>query len=67
MGKKYMDTKKGSLEQSILDVWKEAAEELPVQPQTKHGSGEHAFEVGKLPLARLKKHCHSQKKILTNF
>ncbi len=46
MGKKYMDTKKGSLEQSILDVWKEAAEELPVQPQTEHGSGEHAFEVG---------------------
>ena len=41
-----MDTKKGSLEQSILDVWKEAAEELPVQPQTEHGSGEHAFEVG---------------------
>ena len=45
MGKKYMDTKKGSLEQSILDVWKESAE-LPEQPETEHGSGEHAFEVG---------------------
>lgn len=45
MGKKYMDTKKGSLEQSILDVWTESAE-LPEQPETEHGSGEHAFEVG---------------------
>ena len=45
MGKKYMDTKRGSLEQSILDVWKESAE-LPEQPETEHGSGEHAFEVG---------------------
>lgn len=26
MGKKYMDTKKGSLEQSVLNVWKDAAE-----------------------------------------
>ena len=26
MGKKYMDTKKGSLEQSVLDVWKDAAQ-----------------------------------------
>ena len=25
MGKKYLDTKKGSLEQSILDLWQEAA------------------------------------------
>ena len=23
MGKKYLDTKKGSLEQSILDLWQE--------------------------------------------
>ena len=27
MGKKYLDTKKGSLEQSILGVWQMAAEE----------------------------------------
>ena len=79
MGKKYMDTKKGSLEQSILGVWDEAAkmhdegfdgrtkeyrehrkklESARVrreekkskpkmeQPQTEHGSGEHAFELG---------------------
>ena len=26
MGKKYLDTKKGSIEQSVLDVWQEAAE-----------------------------------------
>ena len=26
MGKKYMDTKKDTLEQSVLDVWQEAAE-----------------------------------------
>ena len=26
MGKKYLDTKKGSLESSILGVWEEAAE-----------------------------------------
>ena len=25
----YMDTKKGTLEQSVLDVWKEAAKEQP--------------------------------------
>ena len=79
MGKKYLNTKKGSIEQSILDVWQEAAEmhaegmdgrtkeyrshrgklesnrvrretkkssvktELP---ETQHGSGEHAYEVG---------------------
>ena len=74
-----MDTKKGSLEQSILDVWKDAAEmheegfdgrtkeyrehraklenkrvkreekknkPKMEQPETEHGSGEHAFEVG---------------------
>ena len=74
-----MDTKKGSLEQSILDVWKGAAEmheegfdgrtkeyrehraklenkrvkreekknkPKMEQPETEHGSGEHAFEVG---------------------
>ena len=79
MGKKYMDTKKGSLEQSVLDVWKDAAEmheegfdgrtksyrehraKLEAarvkreekknkpkmeQPETEHGSGEHAYEVG---------------------
>ena len=79
MGKKYMDTKKGSLEQSVLDVWKDAAQmheegfdgrtkeyrqhrsKLEAarvkreekknkpkmeQPETEHGSGEHAFEVG---------------------
>ena len=27
MGKKYLDTKKGSLEQSILGVWNQAASE----------------------------------------
>ena len=27
MGKKYLDTKKGSLEQSVLGVWKTAVEE----------------------------------------
>ena len=26
MGKKYMDTKKDTLEQSVLDVWQEAAD-----------------------------------------
>jgi hypothetical protein len=79
MGKKYMDTKKGSLEQSVLDVWKDAAQmheegfdgrtkeyrqhrsKLEAarvkreekknkpkmeQPETEHGSGEHAYEVG---------------------
>jgi len=79
MGKKYMDTKKGSLEQSVLDVWKDAAQmheegfdgrtkeyrqhrsKLEAarvrreekknkpkmeQPETVHGSGEHAYEVG---------------------
>ena len=39
----YMDTKKGTLEQSVLDVWKEAAKK---QPETEHGSGEHAYEIG---------------------
>jgi hypothetical protein len=28
MGKKYMDTKKGSLESSILDVWQDAVDDL---------------------------------------
>tara|TARA_Y100000389_G_scaffold184779_1_gene203538 strand:- start:981 stop:2525 length:1545 start_codon:yes stop_codon:yes gene_type:complete len=79
MGKKYMDTKKGSLEQSVLNVWKDAAEmheegfdgrtkeyrehraklenkrvkreekknkPKMEQPETEHGSGEHAYEVG---------------------
>lgn len=89
MGKKYLNTKKGSIEQSILDVWQEAAasRETPdqktanfvkaakrrkieadaargkfesnrvkrenkknsvktEQPETQHGSGEHAYEVG---------------------
>ncbi len=79
MGKKYMETKKGSLEQSVLNVWKDAADmheegfdgrtkdyrehraklenkrvkreskkNTPKmeQPETEHGSGEHAFEVG---------------------
>lgn len=74
-----MDTKKGSLEQSVLDVWKDAAQmheegfdgrtkeyrqhrsKLEAarvkreekknkpkmeQPETVHGSGEHAYEVG---------------------
>ena len=36
----YMETKKGTLEQSVLDVWR--AE----QPETEHGSGEHSYEVG---------------------
>ena len=27
MGKKYLDVKKGSLEESILDIWQTAAEE----------------------------------------
>ena len=27
MSKKYLDTKEGSLEQSVLGVWKEAAKE----------------------------------------
>tara|TARA_B100000214_G_scaffold291888_1_gene221616 strand:+ start:299 stop:1147 length:849 start_codon:yes stop_codon:yes gene_type:complete len=31
MGKKYLDTKKGSLEQSILGVWQMAAEEMEVK------------------------------------
>ena len=35
-----METKKGTLEQSVLDVWR--AE----QPETEHGSGEHSYEVG---------------------
>jgi len=79
MGKKYLNTKDGSIEQSILDVWQEAAEMhaegmdgrtkeyrshrgklesnrakqenkknsvKTEQPETQHGSGEHAFEVG---------------------
>ena len=79
MGKKYLNTKAGSIEQSILDVWQEAAEMhdegmdgrtkeyrshrgklesnrvkrenkknsvKTEQPETQHGSGEHAFEVG---------------------
>ena len=31
MGKKYFDTKKGTLESSILGVWKTAAEENAVK------------------------------------
>ena len=61
MGKKYLNTKKGSIEQSILDVWQEAADmysegmngrtkeyrsQKTEQPETQHGSGEHAYEVG---------------------
>jgi len=49
MGKKYLNTKEGSIEQSVLNVWQEAAEKNSVkteQPETQHGSGEHAFEVG---------------------
>ena len=79
MGKKYLNTKEGSIEQSVLDVWQEAAEMhaedmdgrtteyrshrgklesnrvkrenkknsvKTEQPETQHGSGEHAFEVG---------------------
>jgi len=49
MGKKYLNTKEDSLEQSVLSVWQDAAEKNSVkteQPETQHGSGEHAFEVG---------------------
>ena len=79
MGKKYLNTKEGSIEQSVLDVWQEAAEMhakgmdgrtteyrshrgklesnrvkrenkknsvKTEQPETQHGSGEHAFEIG---------------------
>jgi len=79
MGKKYLNTKDGSIEQSILDVWQEAADMhaegmdgrtkeyrshrgklesnrvkrenkknsvKTEQPETQHGSGEHAFEIG---------------------
>ena len=75
-----METKKGTLEQSVLDVWKNAAEmqegsthdgrtkdykehrkklesartrrenkKMTVrkeQPESEHGSGEHAYEIG---------------------
>ena len=79
MGKKYLDTKKGTLESSILGVWQNAIEESDArmdgrtkeyrehrkklesarsrreekkvsvkkeQPETIHGAGEHAFEIG---------------------
>jgi len=39
-----MRSKKGTLEQSVLDVWKDAA--IKEQPETEHGAGEHAYEVG---------------------
>ena len=44
MGKKYLETKKDTLESSILEVWRTAA--VKEEPETIHGSGEHAFEVG---------------------
>ena len=79
MGKKYLETKKGTLESSILGVWQNAIEESDArmdgrtkeykehrkklesarsrreekkvsvkkeQPETIHGAGEHAFEIG---------------------
>ena len=45
MGKKYLETKKDTLESSILEVWRAAAA-VKEEPETIHGSGEHAFEVG---------------------
>ena len=44
MGKKYLETKKDTLESSILGVWRAAA--VKEEPETIHGSGEHSFEVG---------------------
>ena len=38
MGKKYLDTKKGSLEQSILGVWQMAAEEMDVKMKRRKSS-----------------------------
>ena len=51
MGKKYLNTKKGSIEQSILDVWQvkrknKKSSVKTEQPEIQHGSGEHAFEIG---------------------
>ena len=46
MGKKYLDTKKGSLESSILGVWEEAAEtkegykKKPKKEEVKEASGD---------------------------
>ena len=45
MGKKYLETKNGTLESSILGVWRAAAA-VKEEPETINGSGEHAFEVG---------------------
>ena len=45
MGKKYLETKKDTLESSILGVWRAAAA-VKEEPETINGSGEHAFEVG---------------------
>ena len=40
MGKKYLDTKGGTLESSVLEVWKQAAEVIETNKNDKSDDGE---------------------------
>ena len=67
MGKKYLDTKKGSLEQSILGVWQTAIEEKDARMdgRTKQYK-EHRAKLEAARLRREKKNLNKEEEELSD-